>query len=242
VCFTALVDVSVDFLDAQAYGAIMKRFRRNGGPMTSIAIGLTLVILAVPPVNAQGSGQISTDTSYGITGADQQLCELTRDVGKLLPKGAKAVPKTWPVAENITEPVNDVVKVWRSGCTWGVTVKPLLIVNIQALYQNADYTGKTPWTPQKEVDTILAISDRPVAGGYISFDPTALAKTYKKKSPTANIYIVGDKGTQGKRRAILIVWDATTAYIFSVLSDRKTTDALRVAWLAGTEPNRLVRP
>jgi hypothetical protein len=207
-----------------------------------LAASVAIVLFGVSPVHAQESSQISTDTAYGITGADQQLCELTRDVGKLLPKGAIAVPKTWPVAESVTDPVNDVVKVWRTGCVWAMRTKPLLVVNIEALYQNADYTGTNAWTPQKEVDTLLSISDRPVAGGYVSFDPNVLAKTYKRKAPTVNIYAIGDKATKGKRRSILIQWDANTAYIFTVVSERKTTDALRVAWFAGTDPERLVRP
>ena len=200
----------------------------------SVAIAaLAFVCPLVYPGRADAQ-RVSVDTEYGIVDdGDAALCTGGGAFGALIGKGAVSSPSTWEVAESLPEPVNSYVAAWRTGCTWGRQRPPLLALHVERFIVNGDYTGKEPWTPLKIVRTFQAISDgaKKAGGGYVSFDPNALAKTFKLKAATVNIYVIGDTATKGKHAAQAVVWGNTTAYVFAVTSNG-STNSLQLVWRA----------
>lgn len=202
-----------------------------------IAISALVVCPLLYPGEVEAQ-QVSVDTEYGIVdGGDAALCNGGDQFGALISKGTLSSPSTWEVASNLPEPVNSYVAAWRTGCTWARQKPPLLALHVERFVVNGDYTGTKPWTPLKIVAILQAISDgNKTAGGYVSFDPNAMAKTFKLKAATVNIYVIGDTATKGKRAAQAVIWGNTTATVFAATS-RGSTNALQLVWRAAAPFN-----
>ena len=212
------------------------RARRCFRSLAVVVVGL--LVLATPVALAN---QISVDSSFGIVdGGDELACVATSQIGALLGKGVKSRPSEWEVATSITEPIDQVVKAWRSGCTWAKPTSPLLAIHVESFAVNSGYTGGgEPWTPSKEVDIFGSLAtdpSNPGTGGYITFQRSNLAKRFKIKPVTSNTFAIGDRSTKGQHAAQAIVWGQTSCLIFAVLSNNPKVSALQLAWKAATTP------